>query len=185
MFIEQYYIKKKVCNDLVNYFKTTGEKNQGKVHHKGGMSVLKSVKSCTETSFSPMAPRPLFINYKIELKKCIEKYKKKYPRCDKVANYGMTENCNIQHYKPGEGYHSWHCERTGSKLPSSTRHLVFMTYLNNVKQGGETEWLYQKLKIKAEIGKTVIWPSDWTHTHRGITAKKEHKYIITGWLNFI
>ena len=86
MFIEQYYINKNVCNDLVNYFKTTGEKKQGKVHHKGGMSVLKSVKSCTETSFSPMAPHPLFINYKIELKKCIEKYKKNYPLCDKVAN---------------------------------------------------------------------------------------------------
>ena len=185
MFIEQYYIKKKVCNDLVKFFKTTSDKGPGRVWHKGDMNVNKSIKQSTETSFYPTSPHPLFVNYKIELKKCVEKYKKRWPRCDKVASYAMTESCNIQHYKPGEGYHKWHCERVGSKLPSSTRHLVFMTYLNSVKQGGETEWLHQKLKVKAEIGKTVIWPSDWTHTHRGITAKKEHKYIITGWLNFI
>ncbi len=60
-----------------------------------------------------------------------------------------------------------------------------MTYLNDIKEGGETEWYYQKLKVKPKKGLTVIWPADWTFTHRGITAKKEHKYIITGWINFI
>ena len=60
-----------------------------------------------------------------------------------------------------------------------------MTYLNTVKKKGETEFYYQKLKIKPETGLTIIWPSDWTHTHRGITSNTEEKYIVTGWYSYL
>ena len=56
-----------------------------------------------------------------------------------------------------------------------------MTYLNNVSDEGETEFLYQQVKHKPEIGKTLIWPSDFTHYHRGIPSQSQEKYIITGW----
>lgn len=60
-----------------------------------------------------------------------------------------------------------------------------MTYLNTVTDEGGTEFLNQELKISAEKGKTVIWPADWTHTHRGVASPTQEKYIITGWLSFI
>ena len=60
-----------------------------------------------------------------------------------------------------------------------------MTYLTDVVgEGGETEFYYQKLKIKPKKGLTLIWPSDWTHTHRGIPAPDEEKVIITGWIHY-
>ena len=59
-----------------------------------------------------------------------------------------------------------------------------MTYLNDVNKGGETEFYYQKLKIKPEKGLTLIWSADWTFTHKGHTTLDEDKYIITGWFNF-
>ena len=58
-----------------------------------------------------------------------------------------------------------------------------MTYLNDVPKGG-TEFYHQKIKTKAEKGLTVIWPSDWTHTHRGIISNTHEKYIVTGWLSY-
>ena len=61
------------------------------------------------------------------------------------------------------------------------RLLVYMTYLNTVKKGGHTEFLYQKLKIKPEKGLTLIWPADFTHTHRGNVVEEGDKYIATGW----
>ena len=64
------------------------------------------------------------------------------------------------------------------------RHLVFMTYLNTVKNAG-TEFKYQKLKTNAVKGKTVIWPAAWTHTHKGIVSDKKEKIIITGWFSFV
>jgi len=32
---------------------------------------------------------------------------------------------------------------------------------------------------------TVIWPADFTHTHRGIVSKTQEKYIATGWYNLV
>ena len=69
-------------------------------------------------------------------------------------------------------------------MGANFRHLVWMTYLNDVEEGGETEFYYQKLKVKPRKGLTLIWPVDWTHTHRGIVAPKEEKMILTGWFSF-
>jgi hypothetical protein len=60
-----------------------------------------------------------------------------------------------------------------------------MTYLNDVESGGETEFLYQNLKIKPQKGLTLIWPTDWTHTHRGIPSMEEEKMIVTGWVHYL
>ena len=62
--------------------------------------------------------------------------------------------------------------------------LVFMTYLNDVLDGG-TEFKYQKLITKAKKGLTLIWPSDFTHTHKGQISNTSEKYIITGWFSYI
>ena len=64
------------------------------------------------------------------------------------------------------------------------RLLVWMTYLNDVTDGGETEFPYYGLKIKPEKGKTLIWPAEWTHAHRGCPVGSEAKYIVTGWMHF-
>ena len=61
--------------------------------------------------------------------------------------------------------------------------LVYMTYLNDVYEGGGTEWMHQKYISVARKGKNNS-ASDWTHTHRGVVAPKEDKYIITGWFSF-
>ena len=58
-----------------------------------------------------------------------------------------------------------------------------MTYLNDVSDGG-TEFLHQNLNIPAEKGLTLIWPSDWTHTHKDVISKNDCKYLITGWFNY-
>ena len=60
-----------------------------------------------------------------------------------------------------------------------------MTYLNDIDDGGGTEFKLQEMKVKAEKGKTIIWPSDWTHTHRGIVSPSKEKYIVTGWWSFM
>ena len=69
-------------------------------------------------------------------------------------------------------------------LETVYRHLVFMTYLNDVPDGG-TEWYYQQRYVPAQRGYTVIWPADWTFHHRGRVSNTEEKMIITGWFNFV
>ena len=44
----------------------------------------------------------------------------------------------------------------------------------------ETEWLYQKRKVKPKKGTVCIWPGGYTHLHRG-NPPMSSKYIATGW----
>ena len=92
----------------------------------------------------------------------------------------MGESCQIQYYKPGEGFKKWHFERSSR---AENRCLVFMTYLNDVPDGG-THFKYQDLTAPAEKGLTLMWPTDFSHTHKGQITDKHEKYIITGWLGF-
>ena len=57
-----------------------------------------------------------------------------------------------------------------------------MVYMNDVDEGGETEFLYQQKKIKPKTGRVVIFPASFTHQHRG-NPPMSNKYIITGWLS--
>jgi hypothetical protein len=58
-----------------------------------------------------------------------------------------------------------------------------MTYLNTLDNAG-TEFYHQNLTTPCIKGLTLIWPSAWTHTHRGVINNDAHKFIITGWFNF-
>ena len=181
-FIEGYYMSNSsICNDLINFF---DESNNKIIGVQGDQIIDKTKKDSTDLSLgiNDVAQYKILNSYFKELGKCLEMYKKKYKFCDKYGFFGLNPCFNIQKYKPSQAYFGWHCEKADIKV--SARHLVFMTYLNDVKKGGETEWYYQKLKVKPEKGLTVIWPSEWTFTHRGIKAVKEDKYIITGWYVF-
>ena len=116
------------------------------------------------------------------------KYKEKFPAC---SEYTMPWKCewpfNIQRFDIGNSYHDWHCENNGgarAKDRSYRRHLAFMTYLNDVTDEGETEFLHQGVKFKPEKGLTLIWPAHWTHTHKGRPSNTQVKYIATGWFGF-
>lgn len=94
-----------------------------------------------------------------------------------------TPKCmSIQRTDPHQGYHSWHFEN--SDISTSNRVLAYTLYLNDVEAGGETEFLYQGVKIKPEAGKLAIWPAGFTHPHRGNPIYQSRKYIVTGWFTF-
>ena len=119
------------------------------------------------------------------LAQCCDLYTQRFPWSNGYNPWTVTSDINIQRYDPGEGFTAWHTERTGVIMPMATRHLVFMTYLNTVVDGGETEFFHQQLKIKPQQGLTLIWPADWTWTHRGLPSPTETKWVITGWFNYV
>jgi hypothetical protein len=112
----------------------------------------------------------------------VDAYIAEHEILSRLGPFHIGETPIIQHYKPGGGFKVSHFERSG--LSTTTRWLTFMTYLNDIKLKGGTHFDYQDFTAKPEKGKLLLWPSDFTHTHRGIVAPAEDKYIITGWLNF-
>lgn len=93
-----------------------------------------------------------------------------------ISVYGIK----LQKTKISGGYHNWHYE--SEKREVCHRVIAFTLYLNDVEDGGETEFLYQGLRIKPTAGTLCLFPAGFTHTHRGNPPLSNEKYIITGWL---
>ncbi len=114
--------------------------------------------------------------------KLLQDYATQYDILLKASAFDMHD-IKTQKTTPGEAFHRWHYE--ADTRFTSPRFLTIMIYLNDVDEGGHTEFKYQKVKVKPKKGKLVIWPAGFTHTHKGYPPTKGNKYIITTWLEFL
>lgn len=119
--------------------------------------------------------------YNLFWNNCYNKYAEKYrivKECGAQDIYGLK----VQKTTPGQGYHGWHFESSERRV--SHRVMAFILYLNDVEEGGETEFLYYPRRIKPTTGTVLLFPASYTHTHRGNQPLSGEKYIITGWIEF-
>jgi len=87
----------------------------------------------------------------------------------------------IQKTLPTEGYHVWHIEH-GKGFDNEPRAFVFTIYLNDVEEGGETEFLHFSKRVQPKTGRIVIWPAGFPYVHRGNSPLSGEKYILTSWM---
>jgi len=168
-----------VCRMAIERFEQTpGEQYEGRIGQLAGTD--RGVKKTTDLVVSGK-PHWKDIDQALfrSLGQAILEFRETYPYFKgpfKDMGYG------IQRYQPGEHYH-WHID--GGSHEFSQRQLVALWYLNDVPgPGGETEFLYQKLRITPEQGKLVLFPPFWTHEHRAVTLRQGLKYIATTWVVF-
>ena len=93
----------------------------------------------------------------------------------------LFTDMKIQKTLPTEGYHVWHIEH-GKGFSNEPRAFVFSVYLNDVKEGGETEFLHFSKRVKPKTGRIVIWPAGFPYVHRGNPPLSGKKYILTSWM---
>ena len=140
--------------------------------------VPRSNTSVKDAQLDIAAFNPLISNHIMTgVRACLEIYLEWFPFL-KNFNYHST-TCLLQKTIPTEGYHDWHSE--SNNIACANRTLVWSVYFNDVEEGGETEFLYQKQKIKPKAGRVIIFPGSFTHLHRG-NPPYSAKYIATGWL---
>ena len=114
------------------------------------------------------------------IRECWQQYSNKYFTLQVLEV--ETYNANIQRTLPGQGYHTWHYENDFRSRAALPRVLASMMYLNDVDDGGETEFLYQSKRFSPKKGRVLLWPAQFTHTHRGNPPLSGEKYIITSWI---
>ena len=188
-FVGDFLVDAAVCDRLVELHRACDRKGlvkRGRMGKGGNLVVDPEKKDSFDVSLDLLPPELLdeygIERYYAELQRCLRQYQEQHPMLKQVGTFRVTESPAIQHYRPGGGFKMPHFER--SNYANTTRMLVWMTYLNDVSDGGGTHFLYQKHTFEAKKGRTLIWPSDFTHTHVGVVSPSQHKYIITGWMNF-
>jgi len=170
------YITRLKTLNLVFDRQTLGD---GAPHDRNDDSAFILEPDCVELTFGNPAMDPMIKTFW----NCYREYLDHYSiLTDGADKHGMW-SIRLQHTKPGGGYHRWHYEQGASEV--SRRFLAWMIYLNDVEEGGETEFLYQKRRVQAKQGRLVMWPAGFTHTHRGNPPLSGDKYALTGWLEFM
>ena len=173
----------KLCNEITQFFENN--KNLQRPGVSGSGKNLK-IKKTTDIPVNPHdLKNPKFEvlkQYMDELYKCFIDYQNQWPFLKSVIKVVDVPGFNIQKYSRGDHFAQLHSERT--TLDTLHRLFAWMTYLNDVDDGGQTNFNHYGIKIKPETGKTLIWPAEWTHAHTGEILKSGTKYIVTGWMNF-
>tara|TARA_R100001244_G_scaffold123015_1_gene92649 strand:+ start:60 stop:659 length:600 start_codon:yes stop_codon:yes gene_type:complete len=179
-FIETYPVDKKVCDDLIKYYhEDTRYKRVGYIGAVSENKVIQKIdtasKESIDVTFHNDTQHKAIAGFFKVLTPCLTQYMKRYG-----ISYALkTEYTNlISMFPPLGGYKSFHHERTTARC---RRQLVYMLYLNDIADGGGTEFPFQKIQTTAKKGNLLIWPSDFTHRHRGIVSPTTTKYIATGW----
>ena len=114
------------------------------------------------------------------LDKCIQLYAEEFWTVKQLKATSLK--VKLQKTPPRGGYHVWHCEQGGDKKETHSRVLAWTIYLNDIPNGeGETEFLWQGLRVQPKAGTVSIFPASFTHTHRGNPVYSCDKYIATGW----
>ncbi|MDA8893337.1 2OG-Fe(II) oxygenase [Hyphomicrobiales bacterium] len=171
-----------LMDEMVSYFEDNPEMHELGVSGLGDRN--KETKESIDISLKPndlkLQKMDIFNRYFRELNKCYWDYINQWEFLKQKWGEMYIGPFNIQKYNVGGHFKKWHTER--DSIASSHRVLAWMTYLNDV-ESGHTDFKHFDMSIKPEKGKTLIWPAEWTHAHRGQEVKKE-KYIITGWFHF-
>lgn len=180
-------ISQQLCQSFISTFEKSELKREGKLYGPFGLS--SDGKKSTDITFTPDFLQnkewsELLYQFIPILQNSVEDYKIRFKNgISNIDPIDISPFFNMQRYAPGEGFFNYHCERASLKF--SDRVLVWMVYLNDVTDRGETEFYYQHYFERPRQGTLLIWPADWTYTHRGISSPTQTKYILTGWVNHI
>jgi hypothetical protein len=176
-----------ICDTLIDVFKQAHQKGLTKPGAIGANAMVNpNIKTSTDLWLQDIIPKYFspedlrWADYHKELSGFIDKFCTDAKLYTYAGKFEMRQPPQLQWYKPGEGFKEWHID-AGHEL--AHRALVFMTYLNDVPNGG-TEFMHHNITTPAEKGNTVIFPAGLTHIHRGQISQTHDKYILTGWLSW-
>lgn len=108
---------------------------------------------------------------------CVEEYLKTFSVLSDMRF--LLNDVKLKRIPKGAGFHKWHFEN--ATIGTSQRYFVVQLYLNDDFEGGETEFLYLNRREKAVAGDVLIYPTGYTHTHRGNPPIGGDKYMASSW----
>lgn len=177
----------KFCNDLVEYFEWCHKNNRTYKRQED-----ESFKKDDSTNLNPTSVEEINFPFNhvqgfigefndVFWNQCYKEYLDKYSTL-KLYDEHTIYTYKVQKTVPTGGYHVWHSENGSREF--SRRIGVYIFYLNDVEEGGETEFLYLSKRILPKKGRLLIFPPNFPWTHRGNPPLSGDKYIMTGWIEF-
>ena len=175
-------ITDELCSKFVNWFDALSENNitQSAWEESNVRGRDRKDESVVVPKLIPqdMFPGPWSKRLWINLNKCAGEYYEEFDIDVPMTSYSYK----VHRVHPSGGFHVWHHEHS---FHNSQRVLAWHLTIESPKSGGETEFLYQSMRVEPEVGKLLIWPAGFTHKHRGNPPLEGQKTYMTGWFELI
>ena len=171
---------KEECTALIEWFEILDESNQ-LVQTK-----LEGHREFDEVNLNDFREQSL--KMQLDVYKRFDDILEKYKQDVKVHKKALPEKSaweeiRIKRYRAGRGNFLDHVD-VGDYI-SARRFLVFFVYLNNVAEGGETEFPTLDLQVSPECGTILVFPATWTFLHRGNVPISNDKYILGSYKHYV
>ena len=182
------YISDSACEDAIELFKRheTFNKVFSRIatedalqHEKNDTQLLFNPDHISDIEFNVNKLKPIMVGFK----EALDHYYAETNIIQYVGENIRTDYLKIQKTVPTQGYHLWHIEKNYGR-EMGKRVLAYSIYLNDVDEGGETEFLLQSKRVKPVKGRIAIWPAGFPYVHRGNPPLSSEKYIITSWISY-
>ena len=175
-----------LCDEIINVYENT-VKTQPSHVQKSDVGDLREFNPmyrddrfiCLDEAAPWSSELPKLVNEHIS--RALYEYFEYFPVLNTAESALYSIRQKLQKTDVAGGFHVWHYEN--GHIDSVHRMLAWTIYLNDVPEGGETEFLYQSERVKPVKGRTVIFPAGFMHTHRGNPPISNEKYILTGWFS--
>ena len=92
-------------------------------------------------------------------------------------SFSALESAVANRYEPGQ-YYGLHMDF----MPNSNRMLSAVVYLNDVDEGGQTEFPFVGVSVATKEGRVVLFPSDYLFAHSAHAPVSQTKYSIAYWV---
>ena len=197
IYVKENVLDHEFCLDLICKFNSDKRKFQGTIGSTGatGTAVSRvnlSLKKCLDLRITgckgwDKEDKILCKSFNKNVKDYFEYTRKFSPRGEDnntvfgngIRNF-RDRGYLMRSYEKSDGYFHWHNDFSLDKQ-YGFRMLTLIWYLNDVKEGGETEFVDGTL-VKPKTGQLLIFPTSWYMAHRGRMPISNKKYIITSWL---
>lgn len=187
-------LSQEICSDLVASLSGIIDDLGSQGQTVGGMNTTwknsTDIRLVDETlaQIKDDATRSLLENFVSSLQQainiCYSEYRRKLQALWHLTG-AYDSGFQVQRYTKAIGHYREHVDSFPWHSQTSSRALSLVVYLNDVEQGGETEFTLQETKVKPVRGRICMFPSNFTHPHSGNPPLSCDKWMVSTFLHGI
>ena len=172
------HMPKNICNDVVNLFESADTADIERRTTPNNIPRLSQL-NFTKKSYLNEELFKVVCNY---LLSAVDHYKHNIKSFYAFAPRNLYfEHFRIKRYiSEDEDQFDTHVDVTN--VLDECRYLSFMWYLNDVIDGGETEFTELDFKIQPKAGALIMFPPIWMFPHKGHLLNSGKKYLLSTYL---
>ncbi len=166
------------CQNLV-----AGFENMTELQRLNGRGIRPGLDNSawTEMNIGALADKAFLGFFLAQIDTYLARYNRDVPLTIPVPIRPKTDRLTLKRYRPQVEEFEPHFDSIDDY---SSRYMVFLWYLNDVDEGGATEFTDLGVSVTPRAGRLLMFPPYWMFQHAGRPPISGDKYILSTYLMF-